>query len=367
MSLLKKLSKQKALAESIQSISNQGEVGKIDTGSYAVNAILDGNVWGGMSEDSIVALCGESNTGKSYFLAHLCKGAQDAGYTDCLIFDSERAVREGYYQRIGCDPDKIFRVPVGSTTEFRNKAFKIIEEYYSQKGPKDKLFVGLDSLGNLASDKEIADASDEKTAADMGTNAKFQNSAFRVMNSLCCKYNFPFVFTNHVYMDPSAMFQTRGKMSGGAKAIYNSHVILYFSRLQYKDDVDDPTKMKKNGDMGKKKAHVGVNMKVQTVKNREYPEEKEVVVSLRFDEGMNPYSGLLPMAIQAGVIENKSRGFLVTATGKTVYEKDLYNEEVFNEEALTKINEWLEQNGYSSLNDVFDPDVAEALGEEDGE
>jgi hypothetical protein len=108
-------------------------------------------------------------------------------------------------------------------------------------------------------------------------------------------------------------------------------------------------------------------MKVQTVKNREYPEEKEVVVSLRFDEGMNPYSGLLPMAIQAGVIENKSRGFLVTATGKTVYEKDLYNEEVFNEEALTKINEWLEQNGYSSLNDVFDPDVAEALGEEDGE
>ena len=320
MSILAKLAKEKKFKDSIQNINDQIPAGFLSTGSFALNGILSGNVFDGFSEDTIVALCGESNSGKSLILAHVVKSAIEKGY-DVLIFDSERAVRKDYYEKIGCDTSKIFRIPVGSTLEFRNKSFQFIEEYYSRCGPDDKLFVGLDSLGNLASDKELADCEKEKTAADQGNNAKAQNSALRVISSLASKYNFPCVFTNHVYANTGDLFASRGVMSGGGKAIYNSHMILYFDRLNNREDTKDA--------LGKtKKTDVGIKIKITTLKNRNYVENQTVYLDLRYDSGINPYSGLLQFAIRAGVIENKPRGYLVTETGKTVFEKNLYTPEI---------------------------------------
>jgi len=359
MGILSKLSKEKAFRDSLENVGEQEAADHFSTCSYALNGILSGNVFRGIPEDSITALVGQSNSGKSFILAHLVKGALENGY-EVLLFDSERAVRKGYYEQIGCDTSKIYRIPVGSTLEFRNKAYEMIEEYYSRAGENDKLFVGLDSLGNLASDKELADTEKEKTNSDQGSNAKFQNSAFRVISLLASKYNFPVVFTNHVYAPIGDMFAQRGTIAGGAKAIYNSHIILYFERLVNKEEVEDA--------LGKnKKTQVGIRMKITTVKNRQYPEEKSVYLDLRYDSGINVYSGLLQFAIRAGVLENKSKGFLVTATGKTVYEKNLYTSEIFDQAALEKINDWLGSNGYSSLSDIFSDEVAAALGEEDGE
>jgi len=359
MGILSKLSKEKSFRDSLEIVGDQLPSGHFNTCSYALNAILSGNVFRGIPEDTITALVGASNSGKSFILAHLVKSALDEGY-EVLLFDSERAVRKGYYEQIGCDTSKIFRIPVGSTMEFRNKAFEMIGEFYERAGPNDKLFVGLDSLGNLASDKELADAEKNKSAADQGNNAKGQNSAFRVISSLASVHNFPCVFTNHVYAPIGDMFAQRGTIAGGAKAIYNSHIILYFDRLVNKEEIKDA--------MGKtKKTQVGINMKITTVKNREYPEEKSVYLNLKYDSGVNPYSGLIQFAIRAGVLENKSKGYLVTATGKTVYEKNMYNDQVFDRAALEKINEWLGQNGYSSLSDIFSDEVADVLGETDGE
>jgi len=359
MGILAKLAKEKAFSDSLENINEQKPSGHFSTCSYALNAILTGNVFKGIPEDTITALVGASNSGKSLILAHIVKGAIEQGY-EVLLFDSERAVRKGYYEQIGCDVSKIYRIAVGSTLDFRNKAFELIGKFYEKAGPKDKLFVGLDSLGNLASDKELADCDKSKTAADQGSNAKFQNSAFRVISSLASQHNFPVVFTNHVYAPIGDMFAQRSIQAGGAKAVYNSHIILYFDRLVNKEEIPDA--------LGKvKKVQVGIRMKITTVKNREYPEEKSVYLNLRYDSGINKYSGLLQFAIRAGVLEKKPKGFLVTATGKTVYEKNLYTEEIFTEEALEKINEWLSKNGYSSLSDIFSEEVAEALGEPDGE
>jgi len=359
MSLLQKLAKSKAFSDSIHVVSDMVKAGYLSSYSYALNAILSGDVNKGIATDTMVALCGESNSGKSLLLAHFVKSAIEEGY-DVLLFDSERAVRSDYYEQIGCDTSKIFRIPVGSTMEFRNQAFRVVEEYYKQAGESDKLFIGLDSLANLASEKELADAEKDKTAADQGSNAKAQNSAMRVLSSLACKYNFPCVFTNHVYANIGDMYAQRGVIAGGAKAIYNSHIILYFDRLINKAEQEDH--------LGKsKKVDIGINIKITTVKNRQYKENQSVTLDLRYDSGINPYSGLLPFAIRAGVIENKSRGFLEVATGKTIFEKNLYTPDVFNESAMVKINEWLGKNNYSSLSEIFSDDVAVALGEsEDG-
>lgn len=353
-SVLAQMMKEKGYEDAkIEAISTQVPAKHISTGNYALNGILSGNTATGIPEDTIVALCGESNTGKSYILAHMVKHAIEAGF-EVLLFDSERAVRKDYYERIGCDISKIFRIPVGSTMDFRNKAFKIIQDYYGRTGPNGKLFVGLDSLANLASEKELADAEAEKTVADQGNNAKGQNSAFRVLSSLASEYNFPCVFTNHVYASIGDFISFRPKISGGGKAIYNSHIILFLERLVNKEEVEDAF-----GAM--KKTQIGIKMKITTIKNREYPEEKSINIALRYDEGLNPYSGLLDFAIRAGVIGNKAKGYLVTATGKTIYERDLYTPEVFTPDALNKINDWLGKNGYSCLTDVLSSDVASAV------
>lgn len=356
MGLLSKLAKEKKLKEVLQVVNELPESDFLSTGSYALNGILSGNTNNGIPSDTIVALCGESNSGKSLILAHIVKSALEMEY-DVLLFDSERAVRKNYYDKIGCDSSKIFRVPVGSTLEFRNKAYQIIEEYYSQASGKDKLFVGLDSFGNLASEKELADSEKDKSASDQGNNAKLQNSAMRVISSLASKYNFPCVLTNHVYANPTDLFASRGVMSGGSKIIFNSHIIVYFERLVNKEEVEDA--------LGKtSKRDVGIKIKVTTIKNRNYIENQTVYLDLRYDSGINPYSGLLQFAIRSGVIENKPRGFLHVATGKTVFEKDLYTSEIFNDEALSRINEWLGKNGYSSLNEIFSNEVVQKLGEE---
>ena len=193
-----------------------------------------------------------------------------------------------------------------------------------------------------------------KTASDSGINAKTTNSAIRVLASLANTYNFPVIFTNHVYAN---IGDTYGKpiIANGFKVIYNSNVILFFERLVNKVASVDVVSGKE------RKFDVGMKMKITTIKNRAYVENQTVVVNLDYIEGINPYSGLLELAIKAGILENKPRGYLVAATGKTVYDKDLYTPEIFTQEALEKINEWLKKNDYSSVSSVFSSDVASAI------
>jgi RecA/RadA recombinase len=353
MGLLSKIIKSKDNIRG-HSLSNSPERDWFSSGSYAFNGILSGDIHKGIPSDVAVALVGPSNSGKSFMLANFVKSALDKNY-EVIIFDSERAVREEYYRNLGCDVSKIWRVPVGSVDQFKIKAYEIIGEFYKNAGPDNKLFVGLDSLGNLAGEKEMSDVEKQKSAADQGTNAKGQNSAFRIINALATDFNFPFVYTNHVYAPIGDLFAQRDKISGGNKAIYSAQVISYFERLVNKEEIED--------EFGKtKKRHVGMRMKITTMKNRNYIEEKDVTLDLRFDQGINVYSGLLPFAIAAGVIENKPRGYLIKETGKTVFDKNLYTPEVFTPSALERINEWFGQNGYSSnLSDILQSDVVGVL------
>ena len=47
--------------------------GFINTGSHALNALLSGDIYKGMPDNKIIALAGESATGKTYFALDVCK------------------------------------------------------------------------------------------------------------------------------------------------------------------------------------------------------------------------------------------------------------------------------------------------------
>ena len=76
------------------SIVNEGIAGSdirgfVDTGSYIFNALLSGSIYGGIADNKIVALAGESATGKTYFtLGVVHKFLVDNPGAVVLYFDS---------------------------------------------------------------------------------------------------------------------------------------------------------------------------------------------------------------------------------------------------------------------------------------
>ena len=47
--------------------------GFVDTGSYILNALISGSIYGGLPSNKITALAGESSTGKTFFALSIVK------------------------------------------------------------------------------------------------------------------------------------------------------------------------------------------------------------------------------------------------------------------------------------------------------
>ena len=64
----------------------------------------------------------------------------------------------------------------------------------------DKVVVMIDSVGNLASKKELEDAINEKSVADM-SRAKALKGLFRMCTPYLNMKNIPLIAVNHTYME----------------------------------------------------------------------------------------------------------------------------------------------------------------------
>jgi len=65
----------------------------VDTGCYTLNALLSGDIRGGLPSNKITAIAGESSTGKTFFTLGICKHFLDNNIEGSVIyFESESAV-----------------------------------------------------------------------------------------------------------------------------------------------------------------------------------------------------------------------------------------------------------------------------------
>ena len=126
--------------------------GFIDTGSYTLNALLSGSIFGGLPGNRITAIAGEAATGKTFFALGVCKHFLDVDKDAGVIyFESENAVSKDMLEGRGLDTNRIVIMPVATVQEFRLQAIRIIDKYLEQEKDKRKpiMFV-LDSLGMLS-------------------------------------------------------------------------------------------------------------------------------------------------------------------------------------------------------------------------
>lgn len=189
--------------------------GFIDTGSYAFNALLSGSLWGGMPDNKILALAGESATGKTFFTMGMVKKfLEDRENAVVLYFDSEQAVTSGMFKERGIDTSRVAIFPIATVEEFRLQVLKILDKYTELPADDRKpMMIVLDSLGMLSTSKEVNDTAEGKEVRDM-TRAQVVKATFRVLTLKLGKIGIPLVMTNHTY-DVVGSYVPMKEMGGG--------------------------------------------------------------------------------------------------------------------------------------------------------
>jgi RecA/RadA recombinase len=246
----------------------------IDTGSYILNAVLSGSLYGGVPDNKVTAFAGESATGKTYFVLGVVKSYLDRNpEAGVVYYDTEAAVTKAMMEERGIDTRRVILAEPDTIQKFKTHALKMIDMY--EKEPVDKrppmMFV-LDSLGLLSTSKEMEDSLEGKDVRDM-TKSQIIKAAFRVLTLKLAKVKIPLLVTNHVYEVIGSYVPTK-ELGGGTGLKYAASTIAMLSKRKEKDG---------DGDV------VGNIVRIKMYKSRLSKENSQVEVLLTYDKGLDRY------------------------------------------------------------------------------
>ena len=320
-------------------ISGSDITGFVDTGSFIFNALLSGSIYGGIPDNKIIALAGESATGKTYFaLGVVRKFLSDNPDAVVLYFDSEQAVTSDMIRDRGIDPSRVAVMPVSTVEEFRHQAISIVDKY-TELPDKKPMMIVLDSLGMLSTEKEMNDTAEGKTTRDM-TRAQVIKATFRVLTLKLGAAGIPMIMTNHTYDQVGSMFPTK-QMSGGAGLKYAASTIIFLSKKKVKEGTDV----------------IGNIIHCKLYKSRLTKENAMVDVLLNYDSGLHLYYGLLTLAEKYDIIKKVSTRYEFP-DGTKAYEKAVYKnpEKYFTADIMKQLDEVaLKEFTYGSAEDSDQP------------
>ena len=296
----------------------------IDTGSYALNALLSGSIFGGLPSNKITAIAGEAATGKTFFALGIVKHFLDK-YKEggVVFFESESALTKDLVESRGVNSKRVVIVPVSTVQEFRYQAIRVLDKYIEQKEDERKpiMFV-LDSLGMLSTTKEMEDTAEGKETRDM-TRSQIVKAAFRVLTLKLGKAKVPMIMTNHTYDVIGSMFPQK-EMGGGSGLKYAASNIVYLSKRKEKEG----------------KEVIGNVIHCLNYKSRLTKENAKIDVRLTYDKGLERHYGLLDLAIKHNIFKSVSTR-IELPDGTKQYAKTINNEpdKFFTKAILNKIDE----------------------------
>jgi RecA/RadA recombinase len=194
--------------------------------------------------------------------------------------------RKTYFESFGIDMERVVHTPI---TDIEELKFDITNQLRNvEKG--DHICIVIDSIGNLASKKEVEDALNEKSVADM-TRAKQMKSLFRIITPHLNLKDIPLVVVNHTYKEIGLF--PKDIVSGGTGAYYSSDAIWIVGRQQEKDG----TEIK------------GYHFVINIEKSRHVREKSKIPITVTFEGGISKWSGLLDVAEQGGYIRKPKMGW----------------------------------------------------------
>ena len=141
----------------------------------------------------------------------------------------------------------------------------------------DQVMIIVDSVGNLASKKEVDDALDGKSVADMTRLLKQMKSLFRMITPHLTLKDIPAVVVNHTYKEIGLF--PKDIVSGGTGIYYSADNIFIIGRQQEKKGTDV----------------VGYNFIINVEKSRYVREKSKIPIEVSWEGGISKWSGLLDM------------------------------------------------------------------------
>jgi len=283
----------------------------IKTNVPMMNVALSGDIDGGLTP-VLTVLAGPSKHFKTSF-ALIMAASYLEKYKDAvmLFYDSEFGSPQAYFEQYNIDTSRVLHTPITNVEELK---FDLIGQLEGLDRD-DKVIVVIDSVGNLASKKELDDAINEKSVADM-SRAKALKGLFRMTTPYLAMKNIPLLAVNHTYMEIGLF--PKAIVSGGTGIYYSADNIWILGRQQ--DKVGTEIK--------------GYHFVINVEKSRYVKEKTKIPISVSWDGGVQHYSGLLSVALDGQYVAKPSNGWYCRVDRSTgemvdpkVREKETLNEE----------------------------------------
>ena len=307
MSLIDKLRKNTTIKDS-DTLSDSKFFNKkdmIQTSIPVLNIALSGSLAGGLAP-GLTVFAGPSKHFKSAFSLILAKAYLDK-YSDAVVlfYDSEFGSPQSYFDSFGIDTKRILHTPITDIEQLKHDCMSQINNI--NRG--DHIMIIVDSVGNLASKKEVDDALEGKSVADM-TRAKQMKSLFRMITPHLTIKDIPMVVVNHTYKEIG--LYPKDIVSGGTGIYYSADNIFIIGRQQEKDGNE----------------LTGYNFIINVEKSRYVREKSKIPVEVSFEGGISKWSGLLDIALEGGFVTKPSNGWYAKAGEQNKYRlKDTHNKE----------------------------------------
>ena len=303
MSILDKIKKNSSIKESAVLSKSKFFTQKdmIPTAIPAINIALSGKLDGGLTP-GLTMWAGPSKHFKTAFSLLMAKSYLDKYENAALLFyDSEFGTPQSYFDSFGIDTNRVLHTPL---TDIEQLKFDIMQQL-SNIERDDKLIIVVDSIGNLPSKKEVEDALEQKSVADM-SRAKQVKSLFRMVTPHLTMKDIPMIVVNHTYKE-IGMFP-KDIVGGGTGSYYSADNIFIIGRQQEKEGTEI----------------IGYNFIINVEKSRYVKEKSKIPITVSFDGGISKWSGLLDIAIESGHVIKPSNGWYSRRDDDGVYEDKKY-------------------------------------------
>ena len=293
------------------------DLGFVSTGSYALNRIISGKYNEGIPIGMITQFHGEASTAKTVFATHILKEAQAKGYYTILV-DSENAYNPVFAEKLGLDPTKM----IYAATETLEDSFQVIEDNIKiirETDPDTPIVVAYDSIAVSPSKNEYETENYEGNNMQGAARAKATGNCLRKINPLMRKYKVALVVINQLRSKVGVMYGNPDTMAAGGRS------------LEYYLGVNMKTISNKTSDLirDEHKNVIGIQGKIRNTKNKVSIPFRETTFELFFDDGLNPYSGLLDCFVADNLVVRSGAWYTLVETGEKFQKKEMEDKDNF--------------------------------------
>lgn len=332
----------------------------VSTGNYVINKIISGKYNGGIGQGRMAMLAGPSSAGKSFLVGNIIKSAQDDG-CGVVVIDSENAMDDNFLYAIGANPDDADYVYRGVVTFVQcTKIISAFLKTYRANKETKKFLIVIDSLDGLITDSAEANYEKGELKGDQGQKAKQIKAMLAPFVQDIKDLNIAFLCTKQVYQSQEQSDKyhqsTAWKLTESVK--YPFSQIALITRLMIKTD-------QQNLDGTKK--YDGIDLRVFGLKTRFTKPFQQATIEVPYDEGMDPYTGTLDVAVSLGVVSKAGSWYTFNDEKFQSKNYDKYKERVLaelivKESQIVNVQE-TDAELYLELNDL-DPKEQQEIKEE---